>query len=129
MLESKPHLVVATPLIRDLVLDRGTEVLQSWLNETGQSGELMQKPDSFWVEMVDELLVNAPSFVVKALPSSRVEKKMMREEEERVGQRRSEAGLTEKQRLLEEAVWLRVKEMEETHLALWNSRMSSETNF
>ena len=104
MLESKPHLVVATAIIRDLVLDRGTEVLQSWLNETGQSGELMQKPDSFWMEMVDELLVKAPSFVVKALPSSRVQREMVREEEERVGQRRREAGLREKQRLLEEAV-------------------------
>ena len=104
LLESKPHFMVASPLIRDLVLDRGTEVLQSWLNETGRSGELMQKPDSFWTNMVEELLVKAPSFLVKALPSSQVQREMVREEEERVGQRRVETDLMEKQRMFEEAV-------------------------
>ena len=107
IMESKPHILMATPVIRDLVLDRGTAVLQSWLNETGQSHELMQKPDSFWTEMVEEVLVKAPSFAVKAVPSSRLQMEMMREEEERVRRRRDELGeegLMERQRLLEEAV-------------------------
>ena len=72
----------------------------------------MQKPDSFWAKMVDDLLVKAPSVVVKALPSSQMQMEMVREEEERVRKRREqlgEAGLREKQMLLEEAVSLNLQ--------------------
>ena len=73
MMENKPHNMMAGPLIRDLVQASGIKVLQSLLNETTRSNDLMQKPDSFWAEMVDELLVKAHSVVVKALPSSQVQ--------------------------------------------------------
>merc|ERR550519_2026647 len=60
-------------VIGDLLYGHGVEDLDIRLNSADQFIRMLEESDSFWLQLVDELLVKSPMVVVKGKPSKRMQ--------------------------------------------------------
>jgi Zn-dependent M16 (insulinase) family peptidase len=90
--ETGPHQAVAAAVTRHFLHGRLEGDLRDWLNPEEQYMELLDKPDSFWVGLVRDLLVDSPSVEVRGVPSRRLQRERREREERRVARQREVLG-------------------------------------
>ena len=105
--ENSPHDAVAFMVIGDLLYGHSVEDLDIRLNSADQFIRMLEESDSFWLQLVDELLVKSPMVVVKGKPSKKMQEEMKVDEEERVRRQKEtlgKEGLQKKQKELDAAM-------------------------
>nr|CAD7430731.1 unnamed protein product [Timema monikensis] len=106
-LENSPHESVAFIAIGDLLFGTSKEDFNHRLNQVEDLRLLEKEPEEFWVSLLKQYLVEAPSVVVRGVPSTKEQQEMTDKEKKRVEEQRAklgEDGLKEKARLLQEAM-------------------------
>jgi len=106
-LENQPHDAIAFMAIGDVLYGHNVDDLNKRLNSVDEYKRMLDEPDSFWIKMLDEMLLKAPRIVTKGIPSKKMEEEMTAEEEQRVKAQKEklgETGLKEKADILEAAM-------------------------
>ena len=111
--ENSPHDAIAFMVIGDLLYGHTKEDLDIRLNGADQFRKMVDEPNSFWLKMIDSMLVKGPSVVVKGLPSKKLQEEMKVQEEARVKEQKEklgEEGLKKKQEELDAAMEMNERE-------------------
>ncbi|XP_046403336.1 uncharacterized protein C05D11.1-like [Ischnura elegans] len=102
-LEGSPHDSVAFMLVGDCIYGSTKEDLDHRLNQVDDMHLLLSEPKDFWLGLIRKYLVDAPSVVVRGVPSKRKREEMEEEEKKRIEAQRGSLGskgLAEKEREL-----------------------------
>ena len=105
--ENQPHDAVAFMLIGDMLYGNNSEDLRIRLNSVEEFEKLKNEADSFWIKLLDEMLVKSPRIVVMGVPSIELQENMRKQEEERIEKQKDELGeegLKNKQKDLDQAM-------------------------
>ena len=105
--ENQPHDAVAFMLIGDMLYGDTSEDMRVRLNSVDEFEKLKSEPDSFWTDLISDLMIKSPRVVVMGIPSIELQEKMRKEEEERIQKQRDslgEEGLRKKQETLDAAM-------------------------
>ena len=90
--ENSPHDAVAFMVIGDLLYGHSVEDLDMRLNGADQFRKMLDEPDSFWLKMIEDMMIKAPSVVVQGLPSKKLQAEMREQEENRVKKQKEQLG-------------------------------------
>ena len=90
--ENQPHDAVAFMLIGDMLYGNNSEDLRIRLNSVEEFEKLKNEADSFWIKLLDEMLVKSPRIVVMGVPSIELQENMRKQEEERIEKQKDELG-------------------------------------
>ena len=82
--ENSPHDAVAFMVIGDLLYGHSVEDLDVRLNSADQFMRMLEESDSFWLQLIEDLLLKSPMVVVNGRPSIKLQEEMKSEEEGRV---------------------------------------------
>jgi len=108
-LENSPHDAVAFMAIGDMLYGNTQEDLNIRLNSGAEFRKMHEEPESFWINIIGDMLIGSPKIVVKGVPSVELQKSMRTEEEVRIKDQREslgEEGLLKKQSELDRAMEL-----------------------
>jgi len=106
-LENQPHDAIAFMAIGDILYGHSVDDLNKRLNSVEEYKRMLGEPDTFWIKMLDEMLLKGPRTVAKGIPSKKLHEEMTAEEEQRVKEQKEtlgEEGLKNKTDLLENAM-------------------------
>jgi len=105
--ENSPHDAVAFMAIGDMLYGNNEDDLKVRLNSVEEFRRMLEEPDSFWIKIIEEMMVNSPSVLVMGIPSIKLQEDMRLEEETRIKEQKKqlgEDGLSKKKVELEEAM-------------------------
>jgi len=105
--ENSPHDAVAFMAIGDMLYGNSEDDLKVRLNSVEEFKRMLDEPESFWIKMIEDMLINSPSILVMGTPSIKLQEDMRREEENRIKAQKEalgEEGLNKKKLELEEAM-------------------------
>ncbi|XP_065331975.1 uncharacterized protein C05D11.1-like [Cloeon dipterum] len=92
-LESSPHDMIGFMAIADMLYGRNQQDFQQRLNMVKDLRKLLEEPNSFWIQLLNQYMgPDVPFVLVKGQPSVELKAKMTQEEEERVQQQRAALG-------------------------------------
>uniref|UniRef100_A0A8D8XF76 Uncharacterized protein C05D11.1 n=1 Tax=Cacopsylla melanoneura TaxID=428564 RepID=A0A8D8XF76_9HEMI len=102
-IENNPHFCIASMAIGDMLYGNTKEDLDQRLNQIAELIQLETEPVDFWVELIRQFLVDAPHVVIRGVPSIEEQKRLAKDEDERLAARVKELGkegLAEKEALM-----------------------------
>ena len=91
-MENSPHDAVAFMVIGDLLYGHSVEDLDVRLNSADQFRKMVEEPDTFWLKLIEDMMLKAPCVVVKGLPSKKLQEQMREQEEDRIKRQKEELG-------------------------------------
>ena len=75
-IENSPHDTVAFMVIGDLLYGNTTEDLRVRLNSVQEFEKMKAEPESFWLDMIDNILVKGNRILVMGVPSIKLQEEM-----------------------------------------------------
>ncbi|XP_033228376.1 uncharacterized protein C05D11.1-like isoform X2 [Belonocnema kinseyi] len=106
-MESYPHDTVSDWLIGAVLFGNTEEDLKQRLNQIELFKKLMVEPASYWLNILNKYLINAPIAISKGIPSIEKKNEIAEKEKERIAKQienLGKEGLEKKKRELEEAI-------------------------
>eukprot|EP00092_Neocalanus_flemingeri_P035801 GFUD01038981.1.p1 GENE.GFUD01038981.1~~GFUD01038981.1.p1 ORF type:complete len:1002 (+),score=290.69 GFUD01038981.1:52-3057(+) len=105
--ENSPHDAVAFMAIGDMLYGNNQDDLKVRLNSVEEFRKMLDEPDSFWIKIIEEMMIKSPSVLVMGVPSIKLQEEMRVNEEDRIKKQKEdlgEEGLSKKKVGLEEAM-------------------------
>jgi len=90
--ENSPHDAVAFMAIGDLLYGRDTQDLKVRMNSIDEYKKMEDEPQEFWLGLIKQYLMEAPSVVVRGIPSIKLQEDSRKEEEGRIEAQRNRLG-------------------------------------
>ncbi|XP_063708815.1 uncharacterized protein C05D11.1-like [Culicoides brevitarsis] len=90
-MESCPHMMVAGEIISHSVYGEDSD-FEDWFSSNKAYRELLNKDETFWIDLLKKYILEANHVVVKAYPSVAEKNRLATEEQERIEQRKLELG-------------------------------------
>jgi len=106
-IENSPHDAVAFIAIGDMLYGNNQEDLKVRLNSVDEFEKMLDEPESFWIKIIDEMMIKSPRVLVMGVPSIKLQEQMRLDEENRIKSQKDELGeegLNKKKLELEEAM-------------------------
>ncbi|KAK3859607.1 hypothetical protein Pcinc_034292 [Petrolisthes cinctipes] len=91
-LETSPHSTIADHIIGDALYGTACEHLEARLNKKAWYEVLLQQSCQYWVDLLCKYVMDAPSVVVRGVPSLAESTRLEEEEKKRVEARKAELG-------------------------------------
>ncbi|XP_001603808.1 uncharacterized protein C05D11.1 [Nasonia vitripennis] len=91
-IESSPHDSVAFMIIGDFLFGNSKEDLDTRLNEIESLKKLKLKPVTYWIELLNKYFIQAPSAVMKGIPSIDKQQELADIEQKRVSEQIKKLG-------------------------------------
>ncbi|XP_071452193.1 uncharacterized protein C05D11.1-like [Hetaerina americana] len=92
-MECSPHDSIAFMLVGDCIYGSTKEDLDHRLNQVDDMHLLLSEPKEFWLGLMRKYLVEAPSVVIRGVPSRRKREEMEEEEKKRIEAQRESLGV------------------------------------
>ena len=92
-MENTPHDSVAFMLIGDMLYGNTGEDMRIRLNSVEEFEKLKSEPNSYWTELISDIMIKSPRVVIMGKPSIDLQEKMRQEEEERTQKQRESLGV------------------------------------
>ncbi|KAJ8679467.1 hypothetical protein QAD02_015254 [Eretmocerus hayati] len=91
-LESNPHDSIAFTIIGDFLFGHNKADLETRLSEVENLKKLKLKPVAYWVDLLRKYFIDAPSAIVKAIPSVSKQQELEESEKRRIFEQRRRLG-------------------------------------
>ncbi|KAF6215152.1 hypothetical protein GE061_009903 [Apolygus lucorum] len=106
-LENAPHDTIAFTVIGYMLYGNSIEDFDQRLNYVKELDRMEKEPLEFWVNLLKDIFVTGTSVTVRGCPSIEEQKRLTKEEDDRVAKRVAELGrekLAEKERIIADAM-------------------------